>query len=227
MDDIYRTDGREDWDAPEGGGREGESRGGAAGGGWDAQDGGDAPPSWDDAPGPDGGPAGDGAEGGAPDQVEAPAEFTDWEEQAGIYREKYLREVAESQNLRKRHQKEVETARKYSAEPILHDLIPVLENLHLALGYADPSVPAVKGLADGVSLTIKDCLSKLAEHGFRELVCAPGDAFDPNFQEAMGVEPSESLPDNAVARMLARGYQLHDRLLRPVKVMLVKNPPRQ
>ncbi|MDR1312194.1 MAG: nucleotide exchange factor GrpE [Deltaproteobacteria bacterium] len=158
-----------------------------------------------------------------PELVRAPEPDVDWEEEAALYKEKFLRAMADNENARRRQEKELALARKYSSEMILRDIILVLENLHLALGYADSGDPAVKALADGVSMTITDCLNKLGDHGFKELTAAPGDAFDPNFLEAVGVEAAQGLPDNAVARMLSRGYLLHDRLLRPVKVNLVKN----
>jgi molecular chaperone GrpE len=212
MDDLDRKDGPGGWD------------------GGDGEGGGDGPGAgiiWEDLPPPGGeGPEGAGAgeAGGEGGEGEGEGPGTDWEAEAAIMKDQYLRVSADLQNVRWRHQKELESARKYSSEPILRDLITVIENLHLALSYADPSVPAVKGLADGVGLTLKDCLSKMADHGFKEVTCAPGDAFDPNFQEAVGVEPAEGLPDSSIARMVSRGYLLHDRLLRPVKVTLVKNP---
>ncbi|MDR1081480.1 MAG: nucleotide exchange factor GrpE [Deltaproteobacteria bacterium] len=157
-------------------------------------------------------------------EQEAPAEpAVDWEKEAELYREKYLRALADNENARRRQERELALARKFSSEGILRDLILVLENLHLALSYADPADQAVKGLADGVSMTITDCLNKMGDHGFRELKVGPGDPFDPNFHEAVGVEPAEGLPDGSVARMMSRGYMLHERLLTPAKVNLVKN----
>ncbi|MDR1037466.1 MAG: nucleotide exchange factor GrpE [Deltaproteobacteria bacterium] len=163
-------------------------------------------------------------EAGEPELVQEAEPAVDWEAEAALYKEKFLRALADNENTRRRQERELSAARKYSSESILRDLILVLENLHLALGYADSADPAVKALADGVGMTISDCLNKMADHGFRELKCAPGDPFDPNFQEAVGVEPVEGLADNTVARMMSRGYMLHDRLLTPVKVNLVKNP---
>ncbi|MDR2350068.1 MAG: nucleotide exchange factor GrpE [Deltaproteobacteria bacterium] len=147
----------------------------------------------------------------------------DWESDANPYKEKWLRAMADRENRSRRMEKELSDVRKYSCEIVLRDLVPVLENLHLALSYADSGDPAVKGLAEGVSMTIKDCMNKMGDHGFREAVVRPGDPFDPNFQEAVGQEPSSEFPDGRVTRVLSRGYLFHDRLLRPAKVMLAKN----
>jgi molecular chaperone GrpE len=179
------------------------------------------PEGFDDPEGPAAGEAGGGPAVPEAEGPAAPGE-ADWEAEAALYKEKFLRAMAEGENARRRQEKELSQARKYSAEPILRDLIQVLENLHLALSYADPDNPAVKGLADGVGMTVTDCLNRMSDHGFRELTVAPGGAFDPNLHEAVGVEAAEGLPENSIARMLSRGYLLHDRLLRPVKVILAK-----
>jgi molecular chaperone GrpE len=147
----------------------------------------------------------------------------DWEAEAQNFKEKYLRALADNENSRRWQEKEVANARKYSSEPILRELINVLENLHLALGYANFEDPSVKALAEGVSLTIKDCLTKMGDFGFKEIKAAPGEPFDYNFQEAIGQEPNPDLPNGTVAQMVSRGYLFYDRLLRPARVILVKN----
>ncbi|MDR1164969.1 MAG: nucleotide exchange factor GrpE [Deltaproteobacteria bacterium] len=157
---------------------------------------------------------------GAPDAEE---EAPDWEREREEMKERLLRALAENENARRRHEKELASARKYSSEPILRDIVSVLENLYLALSYADRDDPKVTALAEGVSLTVKDCLNKLSEYGFKEIAANPGDPFDPTFQEALGQEPNPSLPNGSVARVLSRGYLFYDRLLKPLKVNLVKN----
>jgi molecular chaperone GrpE len=73
-------------------------------------------------------------------------------------------------------------------------------------------------------MTVKDCLERLSPLGFKELRAKPGDLFDPNFHEAVNSEPNPELPDGSIAKMVKAGYLLHDRLLRPVIVNLVRNP---
>ncbi|MDR2199792.1 MAG: nucleotide exchange factor GrpE [Deltaproteobacteria bacterium] len=108
---------------------------------------------------------------------------------------------------------------------LIRNLIPVLDNLNLALSYANPEDGAVKGLADGVGMTLKGFLDVLGKYGVREIKADPGDNFDPNFQEAMGFEPGEAggLEDGRVARMVNRGYLHNSKLLRPIQVTLVRN----
>jgi hypothetical protein len=107
---------------------------------------------------------------------------------------------------------------------LIRGLIPVLDNLNLALSYADPKDESVANLAHGVEMTLKGFLGALGKHGVKEIQASPGDGFDPNFQEAMGFEPppAEGLADGVVARMVNRGYLLNSMLLRPIQVTLVK-----
>jgi molecular chaperone GrpE len=160
-----------------------------------------------------------------PEGPEGPEEHgpPDWEGEAKQLRDLYLRTLAEAENTRRRFQKEREETARFASEGVLRDLLPFLDNLNLALDYADRGNPAVKSLAEGVDMTLKGCLDKLADWGLKEIEVVPGQPFDPNFQEALGQAPDPSLPDKSVGRLVAKGYTLHNRLLRPAKVMVVKN----
>ncbi|MDR0550101.1 MAG: nucleotide exchange factor GrpE [Deltaproteobacteria bacterium] len=147
----------------------------------------------------------------------------DWEEEARKYHDLYLRALAETENIRRRAKKETEESYRYAAESLLKGLVPVLDNLHLALNYVDESVPAAKSLAEGVRLTLKIFVDFLAERGLKEVTANRGQNFDPNIHEALGQEPDPELPDLAISREVAKGYALGERLLRPAKVMVVKN----
>ena len=165
--------------------------------------------------------AGDGDQGDGP---EADAGPPDWESEARRLEDLYLRTLAEAENAKRRFQREREETSRYATEGVLRDLLPFLDTLNLALDYADNSNPAVKSLAEGVAMTLKGCLDKLADWGLKEVGAALGQPFDPNFQEAIGQMPDPALPDMSVGRLAAKGYTLHGRLLRPAKVLVVKNP---
>ncbi|MDR2352966.1 MAG: nucleotide exchange factor GrpE [Deltaproteobacteria bacterium] len=150
-------------------------------------------------------------------------EFIDWRAECQLYKEKFLRALADHENARRRHEKELTSARQYGTEAVLREVILVLENLYLALSYADSNDPSVKALADGVSMTIKDCLNKLGDYGFKELKASPGDIFDPNYHEVMGQEADPRYPNGTITKVLSRGYALRDRLLKPIKVLVAKN----
>ena len=159
-----------------------------------------------------------------PEEPQEPEGPPDWEAEALRLQDLYLRTMAEAENTRRRFQKEREETSRFASEGILRDLVPFLDNLNLALSYADMGNPAVKSLAEGVAMTLKGCLDKLSDWGLKEVEVVLGQPFDPNFQEAIAQAPDPALPDKSVGRLISKGYTLHGRLLRPAKVMVVKNP---
>ncbi|WP_027722209.1 nucleotide exchange factor GrpE [Maridesulfovibrio zosterae] len=131
-----------------------------------------------------------------------------------------LRALAETENIKKRLIRETEELKKYAADSILSDLLPVLDNLDLALNHAQ-NLDACKDFVTGVDMTRKMFLDTLAKHGL-EAVGKAGDEFDPNFHEAMGMAQASDLPDGSIAQVMQRGYVLKGRVIRPAKVMVNK-----
>ena len=131
-----------------------------------------------------------------------------------------LRALADTENVKKRLMRETEELRKYAGESVLSDLLPVLDNLDLALAHAR-GVEACKDIVMGVDMTRKIFLDTLKRHGL-EATGAVGEAFDPQYHEAVGMDANPELPDNAVAQLMQSGYLLKGRLLRPAKVSVNK-----
>lgn len=129
-----------------------------------------------------------------------------------------LRQLAELDNTRKRLQREMEEFRKYAAEGVLADLLPVLDNLDLAIEHGG-SDPACKNLLLGVEMTRKLFLDALAQHGLTTVGCE-GEAFTPELHEAVGQESRPDLEPGKVCKLLKKGYKLRERLLRPAMVMV-------
>jgi molecular chaperone GrpE len=179
---------------------------------------GDPPPEMPDPADPEATEATEASEANA--APEAP----DWEADAKRYQDQYLRSLAELENAKRRFQKEKEENARYASESVIRDLVPFLNNLNLALSYADDSDPGVRNLAEGVRMTLKDCLDKLADRGLKEIEAKRGDPFDPNVHEAIGQEIDPALPDKAVTKTVSKGYSLHGRLLSPARVLVNKNP---
>ncbi|MDR3204480.1 MAG: nucleotide exchange factor GrpE [Deltaproteobacteria bacterium] len=151
------------------------------------------------------------------------AEIVEWEQEAKKFQDLYLRTLADAENSRRRMQKEREDTIKMACNGLIKELLPNFDNLYLALDYVNPEDKAAKNLAEGVRMTLKGCLDALANHGLKEIPAERGQSFDPNVHEALGQEKDPSLPDMTVSRVVNRGYNLWDRLLRPAKVMVVKN----
>ncbi|MEZ7985168.1 MAG: nucleotide exchange factor GrpE [Pseudomonadales bacterium] len=145
-------------------------------------------------------------------------------EQLADARDDQLRVQAEMQNLRRRAERDVESAHKFGLEKIINGLLPVLDNLDRAIG-AVPEESAgddgVKALLEGVELTRKTAIDVLTR--FSVAVVEPfGEPFDPQFHEAMTMVPSATAEPNSVIDVLQKGYTLNGRFLRAAMVVIAK-----
>ena len=145
-------------------------------------------------------------------------------EQLADAKDDQLRVQAEMQNLRRRAERDVESAHKFGLEKIINGLLPVLDNLDRAIG-AVPEESAgddgVKALLEGVELTRKTAVDVLTR--FSVDVLEPfGEPFDPQFHQAMTMVPSATAEPNSVIDVLQKGYTLNGRLLRAAMVVIAK-----
>jgi molecular chaperone GrpE len=126
----------------------------------------------------------------------------------------FLRERAELENFKRRMQREKADALRFAAEPLVRDLLPVVDNLERAIAHAGDNGQSV---VEGVRLVLKSLLDILERHGVKR-IDAVGERFDPARHEAMAqVESAEHEPNHVVDQHHS-GYLLHDRLLRPALV---------
>jgi molecular chaperone GrpE len=134
---------------------------------------------------------------------------------------KYLRVVAELDNLRKRHTRELENARRYGVEGLAAELLSVADSLEMALetGVQAPAETLLKG----GQATLKQLQAAMEKYGVK-VVSPEGEPFDPEFHEAMSMQPSATAEPNSVLTVVQRGYELNGRLLRPARVIVAKAP---
>lgn len=132
--------------------------------------------------------------------------------------ERFLRAQAELENYRKRAQREGEEARRYAALPIVRDLLPVLDNLRRARDAAREAGQA-PDLVEGIDLVCQQIEAVLARHGVTPIP-AEGQTFDPHCHEAVQQVASDEHPPLSVLQELERGYRLHERVVRPSKVIV-------
>jgi len=111
---------------------------------------------------------------------------------------------------------------RYSQEPLLKGLLPVVDNLERALVVKEDAPP--ENLFRGVRMVFDQLLSELRRHGVTS-IDASGDDFDPRVHEAIGRAPSRELPPGRVVEQWERGFKLHDRLLRPARVVVATDVP--
>jgi molecular chaperone GrpE len=136
-----------------------------------------------------------------------------------------LYQRAEFDNFRKRTEKRYRDALEYATEPLVKDLLPVLDDLERALEHAqEAGGDSLAALLEGLGHVAAKLQEALSRHGV-ENVAAHGERFDPNFHEALLQVPGEE--DNQVAQVLQKGYLLKGRLLRPARVAVSKVATRE
>jgi molecular chaperone GrpE len=132
-------------------------------------------------------------------------------------KERYLRTVAEMDNMRKRLEREKSDFLKYSSEVIMKDMIPVLDSLDKAIPADAKGTASVTAYREGILIVQKQFLQALAKHGL-EPVEAVDKPFDPNLHQAIQRLESSEIEAETVATEFAKGYTLHGRLVRPSMV---------
>lgn len=140
------------------------------------------------------------------------------EKKAEEHWEQLLRTRADMENLRRRTQKDLESAHKFALEKFVHELLPIMDSMEL--GLASENVDA-KALREGMQLTLNMLQNVFTK--FKIVAIDPQEQkFDPELHQAMAMQPSDELEPNTVMAVMQKGYTLNDRLVRPAMVMVVK-----
>lgn len=145
--------------------------------------------------------------------------------EAADLRDRLLRAVAETENLRRRTDRERDDLRKYAIADFARDLLGVADNMRRALdsvaAEARDDNPALASLLEGVELTERELLNTLEKHGVRP-VDPVGEKLDPNLHQAMTQIEDDSAAPGTVVQVMQTGYTIHDRLLRAAMVVVAK-----
>lgn len=153
-------------------------------------------------------------------ETEAPDEAEVLKTEAAVERERALRLAAEMENMRRRSARDLENAHRYGHERFAAELLPVADSLDLALGSAESAPKAVR---EGLQMTLKLLYDIFAHHHI-EVIDPAGEPFDPEYHEAMTTQPSLEMAPDHVLSVVQKGYRLHDRLLRPARVIVSRAP---
>lgn len=135
--------------------------------------------------------------------------------------DRYMRNLAETENFKKRVERERVEERAYSSQKIVVSLLPLVDNLERALNAAKAGGQAEGPLAQlekGVELVLKQFEEALKKEGVSAVEAPIGQAFDPNYHQALLQEASSEHPEGSVLEVLQKGYRMGDRLLRPALV---------
>ena len=139
-------------------------------------------------------------------------------------KDRLLRALAETENVRRRLQRERDDAQKYAAGAFAKDLLSPVDNLRRALDAlpeAEITDSRAKGLRDGVAAIEREFVAAFERNGLRR-IDPRGERFDHNFHEAVFEAERPDLPSGTIVEVLQPGYMLHDRLLRPAMVGVAK-----
>ncbi len=135
--------------------------------------------------------------------------------------ERFLRLAAETENLKKRLEREKADLLQFANENLIKELLPVVDHLELALEHGrQAATPAA--FLEGLELVQQGFLKTLGRFGVTPLA-AVGQQFDPAYHNAVVQEPAPEVPDCTVLKELQKGYLLHGRLLRPAMVIVARN----
>ena len=143
----------------------------------------------------------------------------------GRLKDQLLRAMAETENLRRRAEREKEDTSKYAVATLARDILSVADNLRRALDTLPvDQAPndATRNLLAGIEATERELLAIFERRGIKR-IDPTGQRFDPNFHQAMFEVPNSGQEAGTVVQVLQPGYIIHDRLLRPALVGVAKS----
>lgn len=141
------------------------------------------------------------------------------EAEAAEAKDQLLRALAENENLRRRHSRDLENAHKFALDSFVKELLAVRDSLELGHGAASEPDVGVEKLREGTELTLKLLGDVMGKFGV-EQVDPVGEPFDPELHQAISMQPSAELAPNTVATVVQKGYVLNGRLVRPAMVIV-------
>jgi molecular chaperone GrpE len=131
----------------------------------------------------------------------------------------YQRSLADLENMRRRFDDERKLLGKMAVGDLVIDLLPVLDNFTRATEHV-PEAEKNSAWATGILYIRKQLMDVLAERGVQEIHAKSGDPFDPSTHEAIGSVNNSDQPDDTISEVKSIGYKLHDRVMRPVQVIV-------
>lgn len=163
------------------------------------------------------------------EQIEEDAEPTDadviaeLQSEIAVLKDNLLRARAETENVRRRADKDKADAGKYAVTGFARDMLNVSDNLRRALdAQPDEISDEMKGFVEGVAMTESELLNTMERYGITKVEPEVGEKFDHKFHQAMFEVPTEELAPGSVMQVVAPGYVIKDRLLRPAMVGVAK-----
>ncbi len=164
------------------------------------------------------------ADVGSDSDLDVEAELEQAQLEIAKLKDAFLRAKAEEDNIRRRAEKEVASSRKFAVEGFAKEMVNVYDSLKLAMAVevAEDADDAVKGIHDGVGITLKQLQSAFSKFSLVEIAPEVGTKLDPNLHQAMTMVESDEVESGGIINVIQAGFQLHDRLIRPAMVVVAK-----
>lgn len=136
--------------------------------------------------------------------------------------ESLLRKQADYDNLKKRTARDINNARQFALEKFATELLAIKDSMELGIEAANKAETSIDSIKEGMSLTLKMLNDTLVKFNINE-INPSNDKFDPQWHEAMAMQPVPNVEDGTILQVQQKGYKLNDRLLRPARVIVAKN----
>jgi len=155
------------------------------------------------------------------DEASLATQLEDAQAKAEAHWDQVLRAKAEADNLRRRHDRELENAHKFALERFARELLPVIDSLEMGATAATTEGVTLEKLREGTELTLKMLISAIDKFGI-QAVHPEGEPFNPELHQAMSMIESPEHAPNTVMNVMQKGYMLNERLIRPAMVVVSK-----
>ncbi|NSX53570.1 nucleotide exchange factor GrpE [Parasulfitobacter algicola] len=141
------------------------------------------------------------------------------------FRDRFMRALADTENTRKRSERDRREAENYGGSKLARDMLPVYDNMKRAIEAAtEEQRKTSAALFEGIELTMRELLNVFKKHGIEVIAPEVGDKFDPQAHQAMFEAPVPNTSAGDIIQVMTEGFMLHDRLLRPAQVGVSSTP---
>lgn len=144
-------------------------------------------------------------------------------EKVESFQDKYVRSLAEMENMRKRMQREKQDMTRFGIENAIAEFLPTIDNFENALRFADSSSAEVKSWATGFQMILSQFKEVLHNHGIAAFH-SEGNTFDAAYHEAVEILETEEHPEGTILQEFTKGYKSPTRVIRPARVKVSKIP---
>jgi molecular chaperone GrpE len=150
------------------------------------------------------------------------AELAVAEEQLAQSRDALLRAMAETENVRRRAQRDVEAAHKFAVERFAADVVEVRDTLELGIAASTTAADSTS-IVEGMNATLR-MIDKAFDRAGIAVIDPAGQPFNPEFHEAMVTQPTADQPPGTILQVVQKGFTIGGRLLRPARVIIARAP---